>query len=383
LARVAAGSTIFESWDIAVAVISGLVNEGITDFYLIDHRSSGDPRDQFLRAIPANAKIHWVRKNSPLFSQASTMTALAHLARKDGFDAFIPFDADEFFTGTSRPLIDEIRDWLANTDTRALACVMDNFYQSSDVTDFTPEDLSHVHYLAQQGPKPIEFLVDRPAEYKRYAFSAKQQKVIMRLVPGADGDFDWLRKGNHRLLNMMTGEYYPETKSTAVSVLHLPCRSRNSLMVRRATAIRSHRDVGTSLDTDDAEFDIIDSVRDSEWKLSSVPAGTTEALITVSGVNAVRDERLSSLAPSIIRGIRPPDSTPAECIDETQRIADIALDLADPFVLTISPAEWKSNPTIEMRHVRQLEKKLLNLQAKIDQTRPSFVRKILARFKRS
>jgi hypothetical protein len=372
---------IFDSWDIAVAVVTHMVNQGITDFYILDHRSSGDPRDLFLRQIPAKAKIRWIRKNSPLFSQASTMTALAHLARKDGFDAFVPFDADEFFTGTSRPLIDEVRDWLANTDTRALSCVMEHFYQSSDVSDFTPNDLSHVHYLAQRGEKPTEFLLNRPTGYKRYAFSSKPKKVVMRLVPGTEGDFDWLRKGNHRVLNVMTGDFYPETESTAVSVLHLPCRSRSSLTVRRATAIRAQRDVGTSLDTGDAEFEILESVREAEWNLSSVPTGMTEARITVSGVTAVRDERLSSLVPGIIRGIRPPDSSPAECIDETQRIADIALDLADPFVRAIAPSERNSNPTVEMRSVRNLERRLLKLQSKLDQTRPSLVRILLDRFK--
>ncbi len=381
-ARVAAGSMIFDSWDIAVAVVTHMVNQGITDFYIIDHRSSGDPRGQFLRQIPAEAKIRWVRKNSPLHSQESTMTALAHLARKDGFDAFVPFDADEFFTGTSRPLIDEVRDWLANTDTRALSCVMEHFYQSSDVTDFTPKDLSNVHYLAQRGPKPIEHLVNRNTEYKRYAFSAQPKKVIMRLVPGVKGDFDWLRRGNHRVLNMMTGEFYPDTESTSVSVLHLPCRSLSSLAVRRAMAIRSQRDVGTSLDTGDAEFEILESEREFEWNLASVSASTTEARITVNGVNAVRDERLSSLAPSIIRGIRPPDSRPAECIDETQRIADIAQDLASPFVRAITPSQRDANPTAEMRIVRNLENKLLKLQKKLDRSRPSLVRILLGRLKR-
>jgi hypothetical protein len=382
LARVAAGSMIFDSWDIAVPVVTHMVHQGITDFYLLDHRSSGEPRDLFLRQIPATAKIRWVRKNSPLHSQASSMTALAHLARQDGFDAFVPFDADEFFTGTSLPLIDEVREWLANTDTRALSCVMEHFYQSSDVTDFTPSDLSHVHYLAQRGQKPTEFVVNRSKEYGRYAFSAQPKKVIMRLVPGADGDFDWLRRGNHRVLNMMTGEFYPETESTLVSVLHLPCRSRTSLAVRRAMALRTRTDVGTSLDTGDAEFDIVESERQTEWNLASVPAGTDEARIMVSGVNAVRDERLSSLAPGIIQGIRPPDSQPAECVDETQRIADIALDLAEPFVGAIMPTLRNHGQQTEAHIVRNLERRVLKLQKKLDQRRPSFVRILLDRLTR-
>jgi hypothetical protein len=382
LARVAAGSMIFESWDIAGAVVTHMVNQGITDFYIVDHRSSGDPRDQFLREIPAEAKIRWVRKNSPLFSQATTMTSLAHLARKDGFDAFVPFDADEFFTGKSRPLIDEVREWLATTNTRAMLCVMENYYQSRDVDVFTPDDLSQVHYLAQRGEKPTEFLLDRSFEFARYAFSAQPKKAIMRLLPGADGDFDWLLQGNHRVLNMTTGEFYPETLSTSVSVLHLPCRSRSSLTVRRAYGIRNQRVVGTSLDTGDTEFDMAESARDAEWKLASVPAETAEDQIMVSGVAAVRDERLSTLTEGIIRAMRRANSKPAECIDETQRIAEIALDLAEPFVGMVKKSTVDHNPTVEVRAYRELERKLVALQAELDTARPNLLRLIINRIRR-
>ena len=373
---------IFDSWDIAVPVVTHLVNQGITDFYIVDHRSSGDPRDRFLRQVPAKAKIRWVRKNSPLMSQATTMTALAHLARKDGFDAFVPFDADEFFTGKSRPLIDEVRDWLANTDTRALSCEMENFYQSRDVEAFTPADLAQVHYLAQRGEKPTEFLLDRSFEFARYAFSTQPKKAIMRLVPGPDGDFDWLRQGNHRVLNMRDGEPYPETTSTGVSVLHLPCRSRSSLTVRRAWALRFSRDAGTSMDTGDAEFDMAESDRDKEWSLASVPAGTAEDRIMVSGVAAVRDERLSMLTNGILRGIRRPDSKPAECIDETQRIADIALDLSEPFLRMFVKSQADTLLTVEMRAYGELERKVIRLQAELDKARPNLLRMIINRIRR-
>ena len=373
---------IFDSWDIAVPVVTHMVNQGITDFYMLDHRSSGNPRDVFLRQIPAEAKVRWVRKNSPIISQASVMTSLAHLARKDGFDAFVPFDADEFFTGKSRPLVDEVRDWLATSDTRALLCVMENFYQSRDVNDFTAEDLSSVHYLAQRGEKPTEFLLDRSFEFARYAFSSQPKKAIMRLVPGADGDFDWLLQGNHRVLNMLTGDYYPETKSTSVSVLHLPCRCRNSLTVRRAYGMRNKRDVGMSLDTGDAEFDMSESERDKEWSLASVPAGTSDDTIIVAGVTAVRDERVAMLTEGIVRGIREPNSPPAECIDETQRIAEIALDMAEPFVRRLKTAKVDSNPTVENRAYRELERKVKDLQSKLDTARPSLLRLVINRIRR-
>jgi len=204
----------------------------------------------------------------------------------------------------------------------------------------------------------------------------------MRLVPGPDGDFDWLRQGNHRVLNIRDGEPYPETTSTGVSVLHLPCRSRSSLTVRRAWALRVSRDAGTSMDTGDAEFDMAESDRDKEWSLASVLAGTTEDRIMVSGVAAVRDERLSMLTNGILRGIRRPDSKPAECIDETQRIAEIALDLSEPFLRMFVKSQAGNVLNVEMRAYGELERNVIRLQAELDKVRPNLLRLIINRIRR-
>jgi hypothetical protein len=136
------------------------------------------------------------------------------------------------------------------------------------------------------------------------------------------------------------------------------------------------------MDTGDVEFDMPDSDRDTEWILSSVPAGTSEERIMVSGVAAVRDERLSSLTAAIVSAIRPPDSTPAECIDDTQRIAEIALDMADPFVRMIKKSTVDTNPTVEMRAYRQLERKVIRLQAELDTVRPNLLRMVINRLRR-
>jgi hypothetical protein len=259
---------------------------------------------------------------------------------------------------------------------------MENFYQSSNVEVFTPADLASVHYLALRGEKPSEYLLDRSFEFARYAFSSQPKKTIMRLVPGPDGDFDWLLQGNHHVLNMLTGDNYAETTSTSVSVLHLPCRSRNSLTVRRAWGIRNKRDVGMSLETGDAEFDMSESARDKEWSLASVPAGTSGDTIIVAGVTAVRDDRVAMLTEGIVRGIRKPHSPPAKCIDETQRIAEIALDMAEPFVRRLKTAKVDSNPTVENRAYRELERKVKDLQSKLDKARPSLLRLVIDRIRR-
>jgi hypothetical protein len=125
-----------------------------------------------------------------------------------------------------------------------------------------------------------------------------------------------------------------------------------------------------------------ESARDKEWALASVPPGTTGDTIVVAGVTAVRDERLAMLTEGILRSIRKPNSPPADCIDETQRIAEIALDMADPFVRRIKTAKVDTNPTVDNRAYRELERKVITLQAKLDEARPNLVRLVINRLRR-
>lgn len=388
--RIAAGSMVFNSWDIAPVVVAHLVAQGITDFYIVDHRSSGTPRDEFLRRVPASAVVHWVHKDSPYFTQAVTLTALANLARQDGFDAFVPFDVDEFFTGTERTLAEEIADWLAHDTTRSLRCRMVNFYQSSDVERFEPRDLASVHYRAEFGDKPLENLIDRNPEFRRYPFSTIRHKAIMRLVPGPDGDLDWIIGGNHHIMNVSTGEMYPATTATGIDVLHLPYRSRGGITARQGNALRKPRQGGTSLDTKASEFTMTDAARDKEWSLASAPAGATDDTLVIGGVTAVRDDRLSRLEPVVRELVRSPRSAAVAAVDETARMADIAQDLAMAAVDlaavvkgTKAPGEKSAGTQDEShRNYRDLERKVIQLQATIDQLRPNLLRLLLNKLRR-
>lgn len=388
--RIAAGTMVFNSWDIAPVVVAHLVTQGITDFYVVDHRSGGSPREEFLRRVPESAVIHWVHKETPYFTQAATLTALANLARQDGFDAFVPFDVDEFFTGTDRTLAVEIADWLENDTTRSLRCTMVNFYQSSNVETFSPSDLASVHYRAEFGEKPLENLVDRNPQFRRYPFSTIRYKAIMRLIPGPDGDLDWIIGGNHHIMNVSTGEMYPATQSTGIDVLHLPYRSRGGITARQGNALRKPRQGGTSLDTKSHEFSMTDDARDKEWRLASAPAGSTSDALLIGGVSAVRDDRLSRLEPAISATVRSSKSTPVSFIDETARMADIAQDLAMAAIDlaavvkgTKAPGEKSVGTQDEThRNYRDLERKVVQLQAKIDHMRPNLLRLALNALRR-
>lgn len=388
--RVAAGAMVFDGWDIAPAVIAHLVSQGITDFYLVDHRSQGTPLDSFARQIPSEATIHWARKESPFFSQASTTTALAHLARQDGFEAFVPFDVDEFFTGHDRPLYDEILEWLDTDTTRSLRCPMVNFFQSRDVEEFTPQSLESSRYSAVTGAKPLEYLLDIDPEFRRYPFSRPRYKTVMRLVSGLDGDYDWLTNGNHHVTSVATGERHTATVSNTISVLHLPFRSRDGIVARRGTALRMPSAGGLSIETGDREFSMAMNALLREWEMASAPADTTVETIEIGGVTAVRDDRLANLTPDIIARLRPMSSPPVSVIDETARLSDTAQDIAMAALelserirtAAVGKPGVAAKRSEDDRAYRNLERKIVELQKTIDTMRPSFVQRLRGRLRR-
>ncbi|MCF8546899.1 MAG: glycosyltransferase family 2 protein [Microbacteriaceae bacterium] len=388
--RVAAGSMIFDSWDIAASVIAHFVSQGVTDFYLADHRSTGNPRDEFLSTIPENAVIHWVRKESPRFTQMVTLTALANLARKDGFEAFIAFDADEFFVGSERPLVDEIVDWLDNESTMSLRCEMINFYQSHEVQTFTPGALSSVRYSANKGLAPNESRQERNPQFRRFPFYYRRSKAIMRLVPGSEGDCDWINFGNHHVMNISTKERYPATRSATIKVLHLPYRSREGITARKGNKLRKKPAGIFTFDTGSAEFSMTDSEREKEWQLASIPAGTILPEMKVGEATAVLDARISNLEPKITSLLRSPKSPKAAWIDESTRIADVSQDLAMSLVVFAGLTQSRfldgsnsdnSKPQSPVDY-QKLERKIIKLQSRIDNLRPNLLRLVLNRLRR-
>lgn len=379
---------VFDRWDVALASVTHLVNEGILDFYIVDHRSSGNPQSDFLSRVPESARIHWFRKESPYFAQTTTMTALAHMARQDGFAAFIPFDSDEFFVGNGMPLLTGINNWLSNSATRALRAEMVNFFQSSDVEVFTPETLARVRYRAVRGELPLEYLVGYNPTFRRFPFARRAHKIIMRLVPGIDGDSDWLTTGNHRVRNMLTGDVYPADDSASVSVLHLPFVSAQGIVARQGNPIRLPTGGGLSLDTKGQEFSMEDDHRLAEWAMASAPAGSTEAILVIGGVTAEYDERLARLSSAIVSAIRPRSSNPVPAVDATARIASIGLDLAMVATDLISKSQkgksagalGGTNAKHTLQSHRRLEKRVEQLQAKVDEMRPNLLRLIMRKF---
>lgn len=380
---------VFDRWEVALASVTHLVNEGILDFYIVDHRSSGNPQSDFLSRVPESARIHWFRKESPYFAQTTTMTALAHMARQDGFAAFIPFDSDEFFVGNGIPLLTGINDWLTNSATRALRAEMVNFFQSSDVEVFTPETLARVRYRAVRGALPVEYLVGFNPTFRRFPFARRMYKSILRLVPGISGDSDWLTAGNHKVKNMATGETYPADDSASISVLHLPFVSAQGIVARQGNPTRLPAQGSLSLDTKGKEFSMEDDHRLAEWVLASAPAGSTEATLVIGGVTAEYDDRIARLSSSIVSAIRPPSSTPVPAVDATARIASIGLDLAmvatdqifEPRTGVSSKALGGTNDIYTLQSHQRLQKKVAQLQAKVDDMRPNLLRLILRKFR--
>ena len=102
--KIAAGCIFYNSEDIILLTIENLIAQGISDFYLIDHGSSDFATDLIFESLDGVANISIFKRESEKFLQGRMMTLLALLAKEDGFDAFVPFDADEFLDTTSPEL---------------------------------------------------------------------------------------------------------------------------------------------------------------------------------------------------------------------------------------------------------------------------------------
>lgn len=100
--KVAAVSTVRNEADIIGSTIRHLLAEGIDRIYIADGMSTDGTRD-ILRALP----VVVLNDPKPYHDQPYWIRHLAGIAREDGAEWIVPFDADEFwYSPTGRPLVD-------------------------------------------------------------------------------------------------------------------------------------------------------------------------------------------------------------------------------------------------------------------------------------
>lgn len=224
MSRVAAVSMIRNSWDIAPATIACLILGGVKDFYIVDHMPA--PLRVDLRGIFGDAARFTIfTKVTPPFYQGTTLTWLAQLAREDGCDVVLPFDADEFWVreDEGHSLADSLCRSLANTPI-AYAPVS-NVLQSQSVETFTLPDLSTCCYEPSEvldGDEAPEMVVGGEIPFASVHFP---HKAVFSLDPDTVID-----EGHHGV-----DAESPTFKALIpnVRVLHIPYRSRRHMDTKK------------------------------------------------------------------------------------------------------------------------------------------------------
>jgi hypothetical protein len=204
---------------IAVNVLHHL-NAGIDRFLIVDDGSS-DGTDDVLRELSRDERVRWSRQTG-LFQQAATTTALAREACRQGADWVLPIDADEFWYTPGG----DLHDVLAATNASALEVEIVNFIQRRAQIDRSSEALLHAtrRTISPIGP------VDRTrqlVESRQIAFVEMQypSKWISRASTGVE-----IAQGNHGVAGV-PGSHTP---IDSIACLHVPIRARTCLASRLA-----------------------------------------------------------------------------------------------------------------------------------------------------
>lgn len=219
--RIAAACVQMDSWQLLAINVAHLITQGVQDFFIMNHYCNSDFRGNLENIFGQQARFRWFTKSTQPFYQSAMTTFLVQEAKREGFEALIVFDADEFFTSKypGKTLAQAIFDEVGSFSHLKIA-----------VQDFMVEGVNRTFNLnslgeAQPVPKPI-FLPhsDRPPLSLVPRFSLRQMgKVVINLKKWRPKHF------------VPTGNHYGSglgKESRQISLLHLPFWSRNAINQR-------------------------------------------------------------------------------------------------------------------------------------------------------
>jgi hypothetical protein len=237
--KIAAGCIFYNSEDIILLTIENLVAQGISDFYLIDHGSSDFATDLVFESLDGVANISIFKRESEKFLQGRMMTLLALLAKADGFDVFVPFDADEFLDTTSPELslTNEISQLINDNQNFFLVEVVD-YVQSVEIEKFTERNLSDMKYRAVVNNRSGDLKSRILKGGTTFARPATSYKAVINLNNIQIPDF-LIHEGNHLATGFrITKEV---TRSKNLVIRHAPFRSRARTLMRRTQGARRQK----------------------------------------------------------------------------------------------------------------------------------------------
>lgn len=231
--RICGIACVKDSHAILAASIKHLVLNGIRDFYLYDHGS--DPHlSSFLSTEFGSdtLRMQVLRKETRPFFQREMVNILGDLAREDGFEIALAFDADEFWCSTvpGRSLADQIA-FEIPAEADALMVPVINYVQHRDVDTFHVKSLSKCQYSVVPfvaSARHPQDQVDAGMPFVAMPFPSKVIAWLSRDSKYTTGQHDITKtKGEGRIAD-----------AAGIIVRHLPLPARTQLVERREQGLR-------------------------------------------------------------------------------------------------------------------------------------------------
>jgi hypothetical protein len=219
--RISAACVQMDSWHLLAINVAHLITQGVQDFLILNHFCKSDFRGNLENIFGQQARFRWFTKSTQPFYQSAMTTFLAQQAKREGFEALLVFDADEFFTAKD----------VDKTLAEAIYAEMGIYsHLKVDVQDFMVEGVNRTFNLkslgeAQPNPKPkVTPQVDTPLFSWMPRLSLRRMgKAVINLNKLRAKDF--APTGNHYRSGL-------GKKSKQISLLHLPFWSREAINQR-------------------------------------------------------------------------------------------------------------------------------------------------------
>ena len=210
-----------DSWHLLAINVAHLITQGVQDFFILNHYCKSDFRGNLENTFGQQARFRWFTKSTQPFYQSAMTTFLAQEAKREGFEALVVFDADEFFTAKDG----------GKTLAEAISAEMGIYsHLKVDVQDFMVEGVNRTFNLkslgeAQPNPKP--------------KVTPRRNTTIFNWMPRLS-----LRRMGKVVINLNkwraknfipTGNHYGSgqgKKSKHISLLHLPFWSMEAINQR-------------------------------------------------------------------------------------------------------------------------------------------------------
>ena len=190
--RICAVCCAMGSPELLVASMSHLVGNGLGDFYLYDHGSDPGLASILSRSAGLEgARVTVLRKETSPFFQKAMVGVLTELARLDGFEGVLAFDADEFWCSTvpGRTVAEQMSMELREGVVAARVPVA-NYVQHRDVRVFHAESLETCRYLVvphEERSLPERELVEAGMPFVAMPFPSKVVARLRREVRFTEG----------------------------------------------------------------------------------------------------------------------------------------------------------------------------------------------------